>query len=182
VLPSWRHFWRPIGQLRFKTETAWCMAGRNRAQSVVKFTQVPSFTECSPHASIGFVRKLVSILLMLVCGLQAAPLLEGLSRGDKFNLPACCRRNGQHHCMMSAAERSQLTGNDRAFRLPSEKCPYCPAAMTRAHSSSFTLPTSEAVFAALASHPAVFAQTQSRLRVSETRSRQKRGPPAVALS
>jgi len=63
-----------------------------------------------------------------------------------------------------------------------EKCPYCPAALAQGHTGSFTLPTSQAVYAALASHPAVFAQTQSRLRVSETRSRQKRGPPVLVLS
>jgi len=128
------------------------------------------------------MRKLVSILLMLVCGLQAAPLSAGSSMGDRFNVPACCRRNGQHHCEMSMAERAQSAGSERAFRLPPEKCPYCPAAMIGAHGHSFTLPTSQAVFAALVAHPAVFAQTQSRLRISETRSRQKRGPPVLVLS
>lgn len=125
------------------------------------------------------MRKLVSILMVLICGLQAAPFLAGLSRGDKFHIPACCRKNGQHHCQMSIAERAEFGGSERAFKLPSEKCPYCPAALTRAHASSFTLPTSQAVFAALTAHPAVFAQTQSKLCVSETRSRQKRGPPST---
>jgi len=125
------------------------------------------------------VHKLASVLLVFLCGLQIAPSFALLSGVDKLSVPACCRRNGQHHCMMTAGESSQLVSGDRAFRLPSEKCPYCPAAMIRAHGNSFTLPTSQAVFAALAAHPAVFAQTQSRLRVSETRSRQKRGPPST---
>jgi len=127
------------------------------------------------------MRKLVSILLMLVCALQAAPLSARSSMGDRSNVPACCRRNGQHHCEMSMAERAQSAGGERAFRLPPEKCPYCPAAIIRAHAASFTLPTSQAVYAALASHPAVFAQTQSRLHISESRSRQKRGPPSTRI-
>ena len=100
------------------------MAQRERWQRLVTLT-LASFDlrECSPDASIGLVRKLVSILLLFVCGLQTAPLLAGLSRGDKFNIPACCRRNGQHHCEMSIAERAEFASSERAFKLPSEKCP-----------------------------------------------------------
>jgi hypothetical protein len=83
--------------------------------------------------------------------------------------------------MMSMTERSQLASRDPQFQAPAEKCPYCPIAMAVAHRSTFVPPTAQAVFAGLVAHPAVAAQTESKLRISHNRSRQKRGPPAIFL-
>ncbi len=97
------------------------------------------------------------------------------------NLPACCRRNGVHHCMMrgmmnqgAAADASSAV---QAIRPP---CPYFPAAGAVAPGCSrVALPgASQAIFAALSHHPAVAAQTEARYRVSFSRARHKRGPPS----
>ena len=63
------------------------------------------------------MRRILSILLLLVLGLgpeaPATALASGLISGpasawsgkvDESRLPACCRRNGKHHCAMSAGE------------------------------------------------------------------------------
>jgi hypothetical protein len=83
--------------------------------------------------------------------------------------------------MMSMAERSQLGSRDPQFQAPIEKCPYCPTAIAVVHRNTFVPPAAQAVFAGLVAHPAVASQTESRLRISHNRSRQKRGPPALFL-
>lgn len=83
--------------------------------------------------------------------------------------------------MMSMAERSQLGSRDPQFQLPVEKCPYCPTALAAVHGNAFVPPIAQAVFAGLVAHPAVAAQTESKLRISRNCSRQKRGPPTLFL-
>ncbi len=83
--------------------------------------------------------------------------------------------------MMSAAERSQLASRDPQFQAPAEKCPYFPTAIAVIHGNTFLPPTTQAVFAGLVAHPAVAPQTESKLRISRNRSRQKRGPPTIFL-
>jgi hypothetical protein len=59
-----------------------------------------------------------------------------------------------------------------------EKCPYCPRTVATFHRDILAPPTAQVIFAALAAHPAVVAQVESKLRIARDRSRQKRGPPA----
>jgi hypothetical protein len=127
------------------------------------------------------LRSLLSILLLVAFGLPiAAPLLIGTADGEA-RLPACCRKNGKHHCMMSLSERSQLAQDDPQFTAPMEKCPYYPAAIPVFHTKFYTVPMANAVFASLVNHPSGVAQTESRYRISRDRSRLKRGPPTLFL-
>lgn len=79
---------------------------------------------------------------------------------------------------MSAEESTKLSPDTQAFSAPPEQCPYYPASIVVVHSEVFTLPAAQAVYAELIVHPAVIAQTESKLRISRARSRQKRGPPS----
>jgi hypothetical protein len=127
------------------------------------------------------LRKLLSILLLAVFGLPvAAPLFAGTAEGET-RLPACCRKNGKHHCMMNTEQRSQLAQNDPQFSAPAEKCPYYPQAAAVSHTELYTPPIAEAIFASLVSHPSGVAQTESKRRISRDRSRLKRGPPTLSL-
>ena len=83
--------------------------------------------------------------------------------------------------MMSMAERSQLASRDPQFEAPAEKCPYLPTDIAVVRGKAFVPPTAQAVFAGLVAHPAVAAQTESKLRISRNRSREKRGPPTLFL-
>src|SRR5690348_551797 len=84
---------------------------------------------CPPHrACLDWVmRRALSILLVLVFGMPAlVPLLGAATSGDA-SIPACCRRHGQHHCLMSDSEGSMLQATGVAapeFRAPAPKCPY----------------------------------------------------------
>jgi Protein of unknown function (DUF2946) len=130
------------------------------------------------NASIGAVRKLLAITFLALFGLPLVQPLFALTARSEANLLACCRRGGKHRCMENMAEHSQSTSRDPQFQVPAEKCPYCPAAVAVVHDNAFVPPTAQAIFAALVAHPAVVAQTESKLRISRSRSRQKRGPPA----
>ena len=134
------------------------------------------------RALMVVVRKLIAIALLVVFSLPSASRLFALTPKNGADLPACCRRNGQHHCMMSVAERNRLESHEPALSSPSEKCPYCPAAILSIHhSAGFVPPTGQAIYAGLAAHPAGVAQAECKRRISADRSRGKRGPPASSL-
>ena len=116
---------------------------------------------------------LASFLLALLSLQLIAPLL--LADTDS-NLPACCRRNGKHRCSMMA-DRQFSSGPAVTALQP--KCPYYPAATTGIFApNAAVLRRSPAVFALLFSRPAGQARTEAGYRISFSRSRQKRGPPA----
>jgi hypothetical protein len=126
------------------------------------------------------MRKLLSILLLVVFGLPvAAPLFAGTADGEALR-PACCRKNGKHHCMMNMGEHSQLAQRDPRFNAPAEKCPYHPWDVVVSRSNLYTAPLSGAIFASLVSHPTGVAQTESKRRISRDRSRLERGPPTLS--
>jgi hypothetical protein len=119
-------------------------------------------------------RALASILLALLSFPLMAPLLVA---DTDSNLPACCRRNGKHHCSMMpmAARESSLGPVARAIQ---PRCPYYPAANTVPGEPNVALLASPpAIFALLFSRPAGRARTDAGYRISFSRSRQKRGPP-----
>ena len=79
--------------------------------------------------------------------------------------------------MMTTGERAQLSTHAPQFTTPAEKCPYCPTAVVIVSNKGFAPPKDQAIYAGLVAHPAVFAQIEGKLRISQIRSRQKRGPP-----
>ena len=129
--------------------------------------------------SIRLLRRLLSILLLAVLGLPVVSPLFAQSTTEGVRLPACCRRDGKHHCMGGMADRGNLTRGE-IFTAPVEKCPYCPFGVFVTHDQLFALPAEDAVFASLVSHPSGVVQTESRRRIPRDRSRQKRGPPALS--
>jgi hypothetical protein len=128
------------------------------------------------------LRKLIAIALLAVFGLPVASPLFALAPKSESNLPACCRRNGKHHCMMDMAERNQLLGDRSGFSAPLEKCPYSPAAILSLHHTVDFMPGSgQSICASLVSHPSGVAQTECKLRIARDKARGKRGPPASSL-
>jgi len=73
------------------------------------------------------MRRPLAILLVLFFAL--GPLQGVLQASDESRLPACCRRNGAHHCamgqdMLAALERA--IGSTPAFTAPAT-CPSFPS-------------------------------------------------------
>jgi hypothetical protein len=127
------------------------------------------------------LRKLFSILLLAVFALPLVSPLFALGTAAEAGMQACCRRNGKHHCIMSKAEREKASPRDLQISGPTEKCPYCPQAIANVHLSLLANLSRVKDMAPLTGHPAGIAQTESRRRSSQDRSRQKRGPPPAIL-
>jgi hypothetical protein len=68
---------------------------------------------------------------------------------------------------------------DTQIGAPAQTCPHCPQAVAAAHPNPLINPSATADLVPLTSHPAGIAQTESRRRISQDRSRQKRGPPTI---
>lgn len=118
---------------------------------------------------------MLAISLLMLFGLPFVLPLFGASAVEA-TLPACCRRNGKHHCMMYMA-----WSQDRAFRTIREKCPYSIAPPAVLVVRSFAPSTAASVFAGITRHPAAIPQVEAQLRVSFDRARQKRGPPSQII-
>jgi hypothetical protein len=137
------------------------------------------------------VRRLLSITLLLIFGLPMVSPLFAMTGGDAGNLPACCRRDGKHHCMMMAgmmmgdagmgASASSNPGTQPTVAIVTEPCPYGPQGLPGAVHRDWQLDTASAVFAGLSAHPSGSPQAESRRRVSSLRARHKRGPPTISL-
>ena len=128
---------------------------------------------------MALLRKLLAITLLAFFGLPFASALSALTPKNEANLPACCKRNGKHHCMMGS-QGSETASGEHRFTHPEEKCPYAPATSAAGHYPiAFGLPSTQILFSGPIGTPAAIAQAESMCRVARDRSRQKRGPPAV---
>jgi hypothetical protein len=125
---------------------------------------------------VGILRKLAAntVLLFLL-----APSFVWLAMPDsQSTLPACCRRDGKHHCaMMAIAEAGQEAPSLRA---PSPQCPYRSLLGAPMGRSIAGPPIRFAFLTETVSHSDRIVQVHVSARVSEARSHLKRGPPALS--
>jgi hypothetical protein len=124
------------------------------------------------------VRRLLSISLLALFILPLISPLLALRADPEAGLPACCRRNGKHHCMMQM-ESMQAIGSGTQVTVVSMKCPMYPRAILPTQHHDLSVHTAALIFAGIISHPALHPQTEARARVSLFCARQKRGPPAL---
>jgi hypothetical protein len=127
-------------------------------------------------------RRLLSILLFWATLFPLiAPALSSGALGQS-TLPACCRRDGKHHCQMSpefqALMQRELDGPTRVGTRP-DPCPYRQRSLAASHLQTLASAdtTTQAPFALHA--PSAAAQAECLRRISFDRSRQKRGPPSL---
>jgi hypothetical protein len=125
------------------------------------------------------MRRGLSIALVLVFLL--GPLGSLLDADGESRLPACCRRHGAHHCMMSEQMARMMSGSGPAISPPAH-CPLFP------EYRAVTLAQQHAIAATSASVPAQLAQPHSpaasraAARLSQLRTRAGRGPPRSSLA
>ena len=123
------------------------------------------------------MRRLSSIVLLILFSLSLiAPALASTNISDK-HLPACCRRNGAHHCTML----SEPTSSAPALSAIPQHCPAYPAFVIQARHGDWAFQATALVFAELVSHPAVRPQVHACARISRDRARHMRGPPVELL-
>jgi hypothetical protein len=120
------------------------------------------------------VRRFSSIVLLLLFSLPLISPVLALAAASGVNLPACCRRNGAHHCTgtMRVPESS-----GPAFSAIPQSCPAYPVIVTVVRHGDLSFQAASLIFAGVISHPVVKSQTEARARIALDLSRQKRGPP-----
>jgi hypothetical protein len=117
------------------------------------------------------MRRALAIFLMVGFSLPLiAPLF--VSAAAASSLPACCRRDGKHHCMMDQ-------GPSRT-RSVTEKCPWVPFAGT-ALMTPHAMAAAHNAFASagLTGPAAMVGDALAGYRISADRTRCKRGPPSL---
>jgi hypothetical protein len=121
-------------------------------------------------------RWFASVLLLLTAFLPLQPLLAN-AQADA-SLPACCRRNGAHHCMVLQAMTIADSGT-QSFVRPSP-CPFWKLtlnpAVVAAAGATPTLPSQPAIV------EDIIVTAPSFLFVRLARSRSARAPPVALLS
>jgi hypothetical protein len=127
------------------------------------------------------VRRVLTFALLLLFSLPLISPLLALTANSDANLPACCRRNGAHHC--TRATHPTDPSADAGINLSAipQHCPAYPAVVTSARHSDLAFHTASLIFAGIVSHPTVKPQTHARARIALDISRQKRGPPTDLL-
>jgi hypothetical protein len=119
------------------------------------------------------MRRAAAISLMML--FSFALIWPLLAPDAQANLPACCRRNGKHHCMMGTMRGSGASGSTTI----SAKCPCFPSGSCAVHSAAFHPEAARPFHAQGVSRLACALQTPPLCRMAFLRSHQKRGPPAL---
>ena len=123
------------------------------------------------------------IAAAVLCLCLVAPFAAPLAYPDpESNLPACCRRDGKHHCAMMEQFLAQQKAQDgeTRIRVTGERCPYRSGLPTshRGH-QQLAAPVVLAFYAGVEKHPAIFVYVRVYACVAEARSNLKRGPPSL---
>lgn len=126
------------------------------------------------------MRRIFTLLLMLLVG--CAPILEAVPAGalrsgwtgklDESRLPACCRRHGQHHCMMDAMEDD----SGPAAKAPNN-CPCPPRGLLSTAPSMAALPQTGIIGLLSLTRRRALQAARAEAWANERRSWPKRGPP-----
>jgi hypothetical protein len=118
------------------------------------------------------MRRTFAAVLVLVFSLPLiTPALAPAP--DDSQLPACCRRSGEHHCAMSM----DVNAPSRCH-VVREICPFSPFAHTPLVQPHAFAMLDRPVLAGFASSPAeVVGSAEAGYRISADRARHKRGPP-----
>jgi len=124
------------------------------------------------------VSKAIAIVLMLTFACGAT--LPALLADSESTLPACCRRDGKHHCAMMDMLQQQEANEGVSVKAGRMKCPNYPkAGPGQTVSKTSFAANSATTFALFFSHPTAPVQTEARFRLSHSRTQQKRGPPSL---
>jgi len=159
--------WLASHPFRRKTRKGWGTEVYSKSQNALKSDverKMPCFCK---------MRRWIAISLLLLLGWTlAAPMLAA---DADSNLPACCRRHGKHHCMMS--RMGQHSGSKRGFTSASERCPCCPASACPVHSPIYAPNTSDQFYGDVVFQTVPVPRSATPCRSAFFRGYPKRGPP-----
>jgi hypothetical protein len=123
------------------------------------------------------VAKFIAVALLLI--LACDTTLPAMLAGPESNLPACCRRDGKHHCAMMEMLEQQQEDAGPSWKTVAKKCPLFPRGTVALFADSSTPPTSADFAGSLSGASVIKVQTEVLFHISHSRTRQKRGPPSL---
>jgi hypothetical protein len=127
------------------------------------------------------VRRLLSISLLLLLTLPLVSPLFASSAADA-NVPACCRRDGKHHCLMMMDMMARGSASDATQTKSAtvqESCPYTLVASVAINLPFVPDEVRTAISASTLSTDTDPIPTGFAREVTLDRSHQKRGPPSL---
>src|SRR5579884_2542356 len=131
----------------------------------------PGLTGDSENRYDAAVRRFPAILLLLL--FSAGLFLPAFATSSDSKLPACCGRDGQHHCQTPA-------DGSASGALIQAACPVFPlAAASQAHAKVTGVRPARTVFAIIVAHVSARERAKATARFFFSRTRQKRGPPTL---
>jgi hypothetical protein len=125
------------------------------------------------------MRRLLAISLLLLFSLPLISPLFALTANVDGHLPACCRRNGAHHCAKTVQDEQSQGIRLSAVR---EKCPAYPQAIAPLRRNDLSLHASAPLSIRLAVSSADEASEHARAWIELDHSMQERGPPLLSLA
>jgi hypothetical protein len=127
------------------------------------------------------MRRALSICFIVFFGF--GPVSAAFQAGDDSRLPACCRRNGTHHCAMSESMMAwmiEAVSGKPILANPSH-CPLYPNGGFVPNAPVHALARSAEGLPTLLAQSHSPAATRAAARMSQLRTRADRGPPASNL-
>jgi hypothetical protein len=121
------------------------------------------------------VSRFVGISVLFAVMMPSFLIFAKTTHSVPEKVPACCRRDGKHHCAMMTKAEDPSSETQVSSLAPA--CPFRNQQVTGSRTASYLPPAAMLIFAEVMHHPAIHTQTQAALRISEVRSHQKRGPP-----
>ena len=120
------------------------------------------------------MRRTIALALTVIFSLTL--IVPAFGSGADPNLPACCRRNGKHHCMMRGM--GQFGSDQKGFTSVSEKCPCPPASTCAVHSPVFKPEAGRPFRSRVLYHPGPASRTDALRNIAFLLIHPKRGPPS----
>jgi hypothetical protein len=124
------------------------------------------------------MQRFIAILLLVMLTFLLSEPLFAFSSATEGAIPACCRRDGMHHCALR--KTMEMTQPGHQVSTITAKCPYCPWATVPAQGNFSVLRDGGIFYASVLSHPAIATQAEAGFRISFDRAGQKRGPPPAS--
>ena len=124
------------------------------------------------------MRRLLAFSLLLLFNLPLVSPLFALAANSDANLPACCRRNGIHHCNMKM--QPEAASNDPAFASIPAKCPAYPRQATLVRITHAQVQAGAFAFAVPSAAASIKPHAQTRAKAAIKSLHHKRGPPHQA--
>jgi hypothetical protein len=123
------------------------------------------------------MRRMLSIFFVLF--FTVGPLSAAFGDTEDASLPACCRRNGTHHCAASVqAAIAIAAASGQAVLTARTTCPCFPASVATNLRAPHALAATLLDDPALLAHPHSPAAARAAARQSQIRTRVSRGPPS----